>query len=529
MANFAAPALPRDQLVLFPERLDQAIPADHAVRLLDCILGRINWCDWEQTYDLNRGQPPIHPRVIAGVVLYGLMKRIRTSRALEEALEVRNDFRWLVEGRSIDHTTICKFRQKNSANLKKLFVRIVLLARELGYLPLASLGFDGTRIRANNRKTGTRTPEELRKAKEELAAKFAELEAKAAEADAEDDERLGDESDSKLSKELADVAVRQQRVDAALAELERAEQAGEKTPARLPITDPQSRVTPSKEGGFAPNYTPTATVDIDSGIIVDGSVIAGTDEDKHMLASIENVQASLGLETPPRELLADGMMSTGENLAACQARGIDFYSPIKLGAGENNPALRDDLSKAVEQEDIARLPTTTTTKKDGTKSTTFNKNAFVYDAEADAYWCPAGKKLPYANQTSQQENGRQRVRFRYYAAQADCAGCPLAQMCLSGNAKRRQVGHEQHESLRIEHAKKMSSEEGKKKYSRRRHPGERPFAVIKHEFDARRFLTRGQERVDDEWLWLCSAFNLKRLMSLISSGLDPPSLLSSSS
>lgn len=529
MADFSIPKLSRDQLVLFPERLDQAIPADHSVRLLDEILGRIDWTAWELAYDLTRGQPPIHPRVLSGAVLYGLLKRIRTSRALEEALEVRNDFRWLVEGRSIDHTTICKFRQKNSANLKNVFVQIILLARELGHLPLASLGFDGTRLRANNRKTGTRTPEELRKAKEELSAKFADLEAKTAAADAQDNEQLGTESEHKLSEELADVTLRQKRVDAALAELERLEQAGEKIPARIPITDPQSRVTPNKEGGFAANYTPTATVDIDSGIIVDASVIANTDEDKHMLASVENVQASMGLEKPPGELLADGMMSTGENLAACQEKGIDLYSPIKLGAGADNPALREDPSEPVADDAIERLPTTTTKKKDGTKSTKFNKNAFVYDAQADAYWCPAGKKLPSTNQTSQTENGRQRIRFRYYAAESDCSGCPLAEMCLGGNAKRRQVGHEQHESKRIDHAKKMSTEEGKKKYSRRRHPGERPFAVIKQDFGARRLLTRGLERVADEWMWLCSAFNLKRLMSLIHSGSDPPGCLRTSS
>lgn len=529
MADFATAPLSRDQLVLFPERLDSAIAPDHAVRLLDDILGRIDWTTWEQTYDLTRGQPPIHPRVLAGAILYGLIKRIRTSRALEEALEVRNDFRWLVEDRRIDHTTICKFRQKNSANLKNLFVRIALLARELGHLPLASLGFDGTRLRANNRKSGTRTPEELRKAKEELAAKYTELEAQAAAADAKDDQRLGKDSEHKLDKELADVALRQKRVDAALAELERLEQEGQRKPARIPITDPQSRVTPNKEGGFAPNYTPTAVVDNKSGMIVDADVLANTDEDKHMLASVGRVQASMGLEQAPAELLADGMMSTGENLAACKEQGIDFYSPIKGTIGADNPAVRQDPSVPVPAEDIARLPTTTTKKQDGTTTTTFNKTAFVYDAEADVYWCPAGKPLPYTNQTTQTENGRQRVRSRYHASESDCAGCPLASMCLSGNAKRRQVGHEQHEALRVEHAKKMSSAEGKAKYSRRRHPGERPFAVIKQDFGARRFLTRGLDRVADEWLWLCSAFNLKQLMSLITNGTDPPSRLCPSS
>ena len=40
------------------------------------------------------------------------------------------------------------------------------------------------------------------------------------------------------------------------------EQADEAIPKRVPITDPQSRVTPNKEGGFAPNYTPLAMVGV---------------------------------------------------------------------------------------------------------------------------------------------------------------------------------------------------------------------------------------------------------------------------
>lgn len=242
MTKFSTPPLSRDQLVLFPERLDQAIPADHSVRLLDDIMGRLSWSQWELQYNGRIGQPPIHPRVLASVILYGLLCRIRTSRSLEEALIVRIDFRWLVEGRTIDHTTISEFRRKHSDALKDLFVQIGLVARDLGHLPLQTLAFDGTRIRANNRKTGTRTPEELRKAKKELEAKFAELEAKTAEADSCQDEQLGTDNAHQLSEELADVKQRRERVDAALAEIERLQSEGKKVPARIPITDPESRV-----------------------------------------------------------------------------------------------------------------------------------------------------------------------------------------------------------------------------------------------------------------------------------------------
>lgn len=522
MADFAAPPLGRDQLVLFPEKLDDVVAPDHPVRLLDDILDRLDWNAWESSYVLVRGQPPIHPRVIASAILYGIMKRIRTSRALEEALEVRTDFRWLAQGRTIDHTTLSRFRTKNNALIKELFVQIALVARNLGYLPLATLGFDGTRMRASNRRSASRTPEELRQAKSELAKRYDELDAKLTQADKQEDERAGDTKDRQLSEELADVSRRRTKVDEALAEIERLEKADQKVPARLPTTDPQSRITPNKDGGFSPNYTPTATVDIDSGLIVGAGVIAHTDEDKHMIAAVKEVMKSFSLEQSPKELLADGMMCTGDNLSACKSMGIEFYSPIQLVSDANNPAQREDLSQAIASKDIALLPTTTTRHRDGTTTTQFNKNAFVYDKEKNCYWCPSGKSLPYTNTTTETENGRTRVRLRYLAVVQDCASCPIRLQCIKASTKQRMVCHEQHESHRVEHANKMAQPESKKKYSRRRHAGERPFATIKSQFGARGFLTRGLEKVSCEWHWLTSAFNLHRLMRLVTSNADPP-------
>lgn len=79
----------RDQMVLFPTRWDDVLAPDHHVRLLDEILQRLDWSRWEMLYDRRRGQPPIQPRILAAVILYGLLNRIRSSRALEEALQVR--------------------------------------------------------------------------------------------------------------------------------------------------------------------------------------------------------------------------------------------------------------------------------------------------------------------------------------------------------------------------------------------------------------------------------------------------------
>jgi transposase len=510
----------REQLVMFPTRLDEAIEPDHVVRLLDEILARIDWTGWEAEHDLTRGQPPIHPRVKAGVILYGLLTRIRSTRMLEEATRVRIDFIWLAEGRKLDHTTISTFRTGNAERLKDLFVQVGLVAREMKWLTLETLAFDGTRIRANNRRSGTRTPERLREMKAELAAKYAELEQKIADADVRDEEAFGDSSPSQLDKELADTERRRKKVDAALAEIERMEQDEQKLPNRLPITDPQCRVTPNKDGGYAPNYTPLATVDVDSGLIVSADVIPHTDEDKHLMPAVEDVQESFGLDNPPAEMLADGMMATGDNLAACDKKNITLYSPIDDGPADN-PALRDDPTVPVPAEDRGRLPTKTV-KSQGKQVERLDKHAFVYDEQNDCYWCPEGKRLSFVSTNQETHNGRERVRHKYQSDAADCDECPLRAMCLSKRRRRRDVRHEQHEPHSLRQRERMRTEEAQQKYARRRHPGERPFAVIKQQFAARQFLTRGIERVKQEWLWLATAFNLKQLFGLFRSGADPP-------
>ncbi|MCA9155720.1 MAG: hypothetical protein KDA38_13070, partial [Planctomycetales bacterium] len=55
----------REQLVLIPTALEELIPADHPVRLVDEILDRLDWTPWEAAYHGSHGQPPIHPSVLA--------------------------------------------------------------------------------------------------------------------------------------------------------------------------------------------------------------------------------------------------------------------------------------------------------------------------------------------------------------------------------------------------------------------------------------------------------------------------------
>jgi len=50
-----------------------------------------------------------------------------------------------------------------------------------------------------------------------------------------------------------------------------------------------ARLMPNKEGGYAPNYTPTAAVDGTSGFIVDCNVIDTPKENQELLDSVDRI------------------------------------------------------------------------------------------------------------------------------------------------------------------------------------------------------------------------------------------------
>ena len=50
MSYFAQPVLGRNQLVLIPTTLDDAVPDGHDVRILDELLRTQDWSQWEAEY-----------------------------------------------------------------------------------------------------------------------------------------------------------------------------------------------------------------------------------------------------------------------------------------------------------------------------------------------------------------------------------------------------------------------------------------------------------------------------------------------
>lgn len=508
MDHWAKPGLDRLQALLFYPTLDESVGQYHPVRGLEEILRALDWSAWTQEYNGHVGQPPIPPWVMAGIILYGLMRRMRSSRQLEYACGNYIDFMWLAEGRTIDHDTICKFRTKFKEPLKQLFKQVGRLAMKMGFIRLLEVAFDGTRVKANASRLRTWTAERVEAVLKELETQVAEMLKEAETADASD-ATLRDDRSQAFPPELADAQKRREKLQQVLEELREADAArkkdGIKTPAQLPKADTDSRVMPNKEGGYAPNYTPVAAADGAEGFIVDCDVIGGPNEHNELLSSMDRIEETFGQK--PVSASADKAFGTGANLEGMEQRQVDFHTPVESPEPQpGNPAQRGDPRQPVAEQDRPNLP-----RNDKQK---LAKSCFVYDAASDMYICPMGKEMPYRE--TKKENGSQGPKaLRIYACK-DCANCPLAGECLDPKAKRgRTISRDGHESARARMHAKMQTEAGRTTYNRRMHIGETPFAIIKGILEVRRFLLRGLEKVRTEWCWVCTAYNLKKLIAAV--------------
>ena len=225
---------------------------------------------------------------------------------------------------------------------------------------------------------------------------------------------------------------------------------------------------PNKEGGYAANYTPTAAVDVSSGMIVDCEVIADPNEHAQTLPTVDRIEENFGQK--PEAFLADTAHGTGENLAGMEQRNVTFFTPMESSQPqEGNPAQRDDPSPPVAEADWPQLPRNPQKQLD--------KSCFVYEEQADRYYCPQGR----VGVRRDGEGHAQRAKDRGAVYRCEsCEDCPLAATLPAPEG----AAWPEHLSRRV---RTVAGSDGRADadarragvYAHRMHGAETPFAHIK--------------------------------------------------
>jgi transposase len=460
--------LDRSQTLLFPERLEDYVAANNPVRFLDAFVGSVDLhaLGFAKAQCAATGRPPYDPVALLKLYLYGYLHRIRSSRLLEAECQRNVEVIWLLGKLTPDFKTIADFRKDNLKPLRAVARQFTVLCQKLKLFGGELLAVDGSKFQAVNARdqnfNAAKLQDLIARADARLAEYFEQL-------DRADEAEPG--GTALTTNELAaKIAALQEKRDwhaELLAQLQEGEE------KQVSVTDPDTRKMPTAHGMLV-GYNAQVAVDA-----------------KHKLIAAEDVTN----EVTDFQQLANVALAAKANLEVKQAE-------VVADAGYYNAA---EVSRCAEQGLTAYVPKADTSAN--TARGLYGKSRFVYDEKKDVYVCPAGAELTHRFNTY--ELGRE---LRCYRA-SGCRGCALKKQCTRNKANRT-ITREANEGLMEAMAARMRAQP--EKFKLRKELAEHPFGTIKRWFGYTHFLLKGLVKVRTEWSLTTLAYNLKRVLNLVS-------------
>ena len=147
-----------------------------------------------------------------------------------------------------------------------------------------------------------------------------------------------------------------------------------------------------------------------------------------------------------------------------------------------------------------------------------------YDPEADTYTCANGRRLEFDHIRKTKSSAGFSIETTVYKC-SECQGCPLKEKCIKGRSKlpleeRSKTLYvskrfaQQRERMEI----MVNTSLGKLLRVNRSIQAEGSFAMTKEDMNFRRFLLRGNVKVDAEWTILTMAYDILKLSHKIQTG-----------
>lgn len=478
-------------------RLEEALPPEHPVHV---------FVDLVQSIDLEhfvvssgpKGEKPYHPHALFGLLAWGYLHGVRSSRKLARLARQEATFVYLAGGGAPHYRTLARFRRDNAAAFTAVFQDTVVLALRLGLARLGHVALDGTKLRANTSKHKAMSYGWMQRREAQLKDEIARVVTQAETQDAAEDQEYGADSDGySVAEEVARREHRLAKIQALRERLETEHRAAqglsdEQAPTiddktQRSFADGDARMMLLKRGDYGYAYNAQAAVDEACGVIVAADLTNVGPDEGHLPAlvgAVRTLRQTTGLDDQsPTTVSADAGYFSHAN-AAEDGDGIDLL----LAAGRVDPAARAT-----------------------TEGARFSFEVFGYDPAADEWVCPTGTRLRRQG-TPPGAMGRPITR-RYQADPLDCQICPLRARCLTPDetsrvlvARRHRVGGAMRFKLRHAGARR--------RYARRKVIVEPVFGQLKEDRGFTTLSLRGLVLAKAEYLLACLAHNFGKLVRI---------------
>jgi hypothetical protein len=292
-----------------------------------------------------------------------------SSRQIERATDDALAFRFIACNRHPDHDTLATFRRRFRKEFEVAFVQVLEVARENRFSQFGSVCLDGTkpvlseaegihahasrhsalsdghaealeahlqaevqeRLALAERTDGTQIPDGMSipaewERREERLAAIAAAKTKIAARAAERFAREQAEYEAKRAARAARVAATGKKLGGTAP---KAPTPGPRVDDQINLTDDESRIMPVAGGGFEPCDNAQAMVDPETMLVVVPKVVQAVNDKQPVVPMLAKLQALPARLHGAKQLAADAGYFSKDNVAACEAAGIEPLMAIQ--------------------------------------------------------------------------------------------------------------------------------------------------------------------------------------------------------
>ena len=503
MAKLAIKSDNRKQNLLLPPSLDELVPENHMVRVVDAVIDRLDISDILSTYR-GGGNSAFNPKMMLKVLVFAYLSNVYSSRRIEELLKRDIYFMWLAGMKRPDFRTINYYRGKRlKEGFDAVFTQVVRLLHEEGFVSLKVQYIDGTKIESVANKYTFVWRGSVEKYDARLKAKtealLRQIEQNHAIEDKENPvpeeltaeevtkrvERIREKVDAdNLSKEERK-ALKQIETDAVPRMNRYKEQLETMGPRNsYSKTDPDATFMRMKEdamlnGQLKPGYN--VQISTENQFITNFGIYQRPTDTLTMISYLESFKARYGMQS--EEIVADSGYGSEENYEYMFSNGMTPYVKYNMFHVE---------------------------QRRGYRNNPFRVSNLFYNPDDDFYVCPMGQKLKFIRQEKRYTaSGYQQTVSVYRASR--CEGCPLRGQCHKSKRDRQIEVNHTLDDYKARARELLTSEQGIKHRSNRPIEPEAVFGQIKECGRFRRLRLKGLTGAKIDFGLKALAHNLRKL------------------
>lgn len=468
----------REQLSLYASCLDDMIPEDNSVRLIDQFVNLLDLSQMGFQTIAAQGRPPYHPADLLKLFIYGYMNTMRSSRRLEKECQRNIEVIWLLKNLKPDHNTIARFRKENPKAIRKVFRQSVAIARNFNLIGGTLIAGDSTKLRAQNSKKNNYNKKKIQRHLDYIDNKLEEHSQELARAD----------GDRKKTEEIEEQIKGRKHQQAKYRAIQKQlqEDTSSENPQRS-TSDPDSRHQIVRGTVTEVCYTAQTTVDAQHKFLIDYKLT--NQNDKKAMGTMLRRTKSI-LRTNTFTALYDKGYHTGSEFHIADRLGINTLVAI--------PAIG---------------------RKSQAPDPTYNAENFTYNPNDDTYTCPQENTL-YSNGSWYKARN---YTFKQYKTKA-CKECPVRSQCTTAKTNGKIIQRTEFTQNIQENARRIA--QSGELYKKRQALVEHPYGTIKRQWGFDHIMTKkGIKAASADFGLIALAYNLRRLFNIKSNLQDWAMLL----